>query len=107
MNRRSLLSFTLVAATGLVATAALAQTAVTGGSSRPRPVPRADALGPRSTDSTVAESVARSQIEHDGYSGVRDLIRTSDGGWQGVALSRENKPVVVAVDAHGKLTEVR
>lgn len=105
MNR-SLLSLTLIA-TAAFAASASAQTAVMGGATKPRPVPRADALGPRSTDSTVAEAVARSQIEHDGYSGVRDLIRTSGGGWQGVALSKGNKPVVVSLDNQGKLTEVR
>lgn len=105
MNR-SILALGLLASAAL-ASSASAQSAVVGGSSMPRPVPHADKLGPKLASGTVAESVARVQIEKDGYTGVRNLTRTSTNSWQGVALSQANKPVVVAVDRQGKVTEVR
>jgi hypothetical protein len=105
MNR-SLLTLAAVAAATL-AVSAQAQSIAIGGSSMPRPAPHADPLGPRFGSGTVAESVARAEIEKDGYTGVRSLMRTTDHGWQAVALTHENKPVVVSLDAQGKVTEIR
>jgi hypothetical protein len=103
--KRSLLPLIVLAA-AIGPGSAFAQSALIGGATMPRPVPHADPLGPRSTDSTVAEALARSQVRQSGYS-VHDLMRTGDGGWQGVALDRNSKPVVIAVDSHGKVSEVR
>ncbi len=103
MNR-SLLSLTLIASTAF-ASSAFAQSAIIT-SHMQRPPVNANVLGPKSTDYTVAEAVARSQAPSAGYS-VRDLVRTADGGWQGLALDRNSKPVVVALDSQGKVSEVR
>jgi hypothetical protein len=100
----------ILTATAAFAASAHAQSAVSvvGGSPKSRAIAYRDPLGPRLPGSaTVAESVARAQIEEDGYSGVRNLVRTSGGGWQAVALSRANAPVVVSLDGRGKLTELR
>lgn len=106
MNR-SILSLTLIASTALAASA-FAQSAVVGGSSMSRSVPQADKLGPRVPGSgTAAESLARAEIEKDGYSGVRNLQRTGTNGWQAVAFNRSKAAVVVAVDGQGKVTEIR
>ncbi len=103
MNR-SVLSLALIASAAFAASAHAQSAVIT--SHMHRPAPTANVLGPKSTDSTVAEAVARSQVQSAGYS-VRDLVRTGDGGWQGVALDRNSKPVVVAVDTQGKVSEVR
>ena len=106
MNR-SLLVLLAVGSTAFTASA-YAQSAVLGGASKPRPVPHSDPLGPRLPGSgTVAESVARADIEKGGYTGVRGLVRTSSGGWQAVAMNRTNAPVVVAVDSHRQVSEIR
>ena len=106
MNR-SVITLALIASTALAASAH-AQSAVIGGSSMPRSVPHVDALGPRLPGSgTAAESFARAEIEKDGYSGVRNLTRTSADGWQAVAFNRSKTAVVVSVDSQGKVTEIR
>ncbi len=102
MNR-SVLSLALVATTAFAASAHAQSAVIT--SHMPRPA-QANVLGPKSTDATVAAAFARSQVQSAGYS-VHNLIRTSDGGWQGVALDRNSKQVVVAVDAQGKVSEIR
>ena len=105
MNR-SFIPLALIAA-ATIAGSACAQSVAIGGSSMPRPVGHADPLGPRLGSGTVAEAVARTQIEREGYSGVRTLTRTSDGNWQGLALTCSNTPVVVSLDNQGKVTQVR
>lgn len=102
MNR-SVLSLAVIASAALAASAYAQSPAIT--SHMPRPAPT-NVLGPKSTDATAAAALARSQVQSAGYS-VRNLIRTSDGGWQGVALDRNSKQVVVAVDAQGKVSEIR
>lgn len=102
MNR-SLLSLTLIASAAFASSAFAQSALITSHMQRPT---TANVLGPKSTDYTVAEAVARSQVQGAGYS-VRDLVRTADGGWQGVALDRNSKAVVVALDNQGKVSEVR
>jgi hypothetical protein len=81
--KRPLIAFVLV----LAAAAAQAEArSPIGGATMPRDPLQADPLGPRSEPTvTVAQAVARTQIEHSGYSGVRNLSRTADGTWRGVA----------------------
>ena len=67
-----------------------------------------DPLGPRSEPTvTVAQAVARTQIEKSGYSAVRGLSRGTDGTWHAVARNAGNKPVAVALDNQGKVVETR
>lgn len=79
-----------------------------GGATMPREQVQSDPLGPRSDPTpTVAEAVARTQIEKVGYTGVRGLQRTADGTWHAVARDQRNAPVAVAVDNQGKVTQTR
>jgi hypothetical protein len=74
----------------------------------PRDALQTDPLGPRSEPTvTVAQAVARTQIEKSGYSAVRGLSRSSDGTWRAVARNAGNKPVAVALDNDGKVVETR
>jgi hypothetical protein len=69
---------------------------------------QADPLGPRSEPTvTVAQAVARTQIEKSGYSAVRGLTRGTDGTWHAVARNPANTPVAVALDNQGKVVETR
>ena len=92
----------------LAAATAQAQTRVTfGGATMPRAV-QSDPLGPRSDPTpTVAEAVARTQIEKGGYTGVRGLQRTADGTWHAMARDQRNGPVAVTLDNQGKVTQAR
>jgi hypothetical protein len=106
--KRSLFTLVLLAASAGIAASAHAQIAVVGGATPQRPAPaQADPLGPRSTNFNATEALARAQIEHGGYSGVRGLMHKSDGGWQAVAVDRSNTKVVVALDRAGKVSELR
>jgi hypothetical protein len=79
-----------------------------GGATMPREQVQSDPLGPRSDPTpTVAESVARTQIEKVGYTSVRGLQRTADGTWHAVARDQRNAPVAVALDNQGKVTQTR
>jgi hypothetical protein len=79
-----------------------------GGATMPREQVQSDPLGPRSDPTpTVAEAVARTQIEKVGYTSVRGLQRTADGTWHAVARDQRNAPVAVAVDSQGKVTQTR
>jgi hypothetical protein len=79
-----------------------------GGATMPREQVQSDPLGPRSDPTpTVAEAVARTQIEKVGYTSVRGLQRTADGTWHAVARDQRNAPVAVAVDNQGKVTQTR
>lgn len=100
------LPLALLASAGFSA-AAYAQSAVIGGATMQRPPLQADPLGPRSTNFNATEALARAQIEQGGYSSVRALTRTSDGGWQAVALNRGNSTVKVALNRTGQVNEVR
>jgi len=92
----------------LVLAAAVAQAEARspiGGATMPREQVQSDPLGPRSDPTTtVAEAVARTQIEKVGYTGVRGLQRTADGTWHAVARDQRNAPVAVALDNQGKVT---
>ena len=75
MNRPLIASILVLAA---VVTQAEARSPI-GGATMPREQVQSDALGPRSDPTpTVAEAVARTQIEKSGYTGVRGLQRTGD-----------------------------
>ena len=79
-----------------------------GGATMPREQVQSDPLGPRSDPTpTVAEAVARTQIEKVGYTSVRGLQRTADGTWTAVARDQRNAPVAVALDGQGKVTQTR
>ena len=78
-----------------------------GGATMQRPPLQADPLGPRSTNFNASEALARAQIEKGGFSSVRALTRTGDGGWQAVALNRGNSTVKVALNSSGQVNEVR
>ena len=68
----------------------------------------ADPLGPRSEPTvTVAQAVARTQIEKNGYSSVRGVSRGTDGTWHAVARNASNTPVAVVLDNQGKVVEAR
>jgi hypothetical protein len=105
MTNRPLIVLALV----LAATAAQAQArSPIGGATMPRDALQADPLGPRSEPTvTVAQAVARTQIEKNGYSSVRSLSRGSDGTWHAVARNAGNKPVAVALDNQGNVVETR
>jgi hypothetical protein len=103
--KRPLIAFVLVLAAA--ATQAEARSPI-GGATMPRDPLQADPLGPRSEPTvTVAQAVARTQIEKSGYSSVRSLSRTADGTWRAVARNASNAPVVVALDSQGKVSETR
>ncbi|HEX9325716.1 MAG TPA: hypothetical protein VF915_04315 [Reyranella sp.] len=79
-----------------------------GGATMPREQVQSDPLGPRSDPTpTVAEAVARTQIEKVGYTGVRNLQRAADGTWRAVARDQRNAPVAVALDNQGQVTQTR
>jgi hypothetical protein len=79
-----------------------------GGATMPREQMQSDPLGPRSDPTpTVAEAVARTQIEKVGYTGVRGLQRSTDGTWHAVARDQRNAPVAVTLDNQGKVTQTR
>lgn len=107
MIKRSVVTLALLASAGLAVSAQAQTSAVIGGATTKRPPVQADPLGPRSTNFNGTEAFARSQIEHGGYSGVRSMMRTSDGGWQAVALNRSNTKVVVALAPNGQVSEMR
>lgn len=104
MNRPLVLSMLVLAA---AVTHAEARSPI-GGATMPRDPVQSDALGPRSNPTpTVAESVARTQIEKVGYTGVRNLQRTPDGVWHAVARDQRNAPVAVSLDGQGQVTLTR
>ena len=79
-----------------------------GGATMPREQVQSDPLGPRSDPTpTVAEAVARTQIEKGGYTSVRGLQRAGNGTWHAVARDQRNAPVAVALDNQGKVTQTR
>jgi hypothetical protein len=105
MTNRPLIALVLVLAAA--ATQAEARSAI-GGATTPRDALLTDPLGPRSEPTvTVAQAVARTQIEKSGYSAVRGLSRDADGTWHAVARNAGNKPVAVALDNQGKVVETR
>ncbi len=79
-----------------------------GGATMPREPIQSDMPGARGNPNpTVAESVARTQIEKVGYTNVRNLQRTPDGVWHAVARDQRNAPVELALDAQGQVTQTR
>ena len=104
MNRPLIASILVLAA---AVTQAEARSPI-GGATMPREQVQSDALGPRSDPTpTVAEAVARNQIEQSGYTSVRGLQRVSDGTWRAVARDSRNAPVAVSLDNQGKVTQTR
>jgi hypothetical protein len=99
----------LLATTASVAVAANADSVGPyGGATMKRPPLQADPLGPRSEPTvTVAQAVARTQIEKKGYAGVRGVTRAADGTWHAVARNSANAPVAVVLDGQGNVTETR
>jgi hypothetical protein len=105
MTNRPLIALVLVLAAA--ATQAEARSPI-GGATMPRDPLQTDPLGPRSEPTvTVAQAVARTQIEKSGYSAVRGLTRGTDGTWHAVARNPGNTPVAVALDNQGKVVETR
>jgi hypothetical protein len=105
MTNRPLIAFVLVLAAA--ATQAEARSPI-GGATMPRDPLTIDPLGPRSEPTvTVAQAVARTQIEKSGYTAVRGLSRNDDGTWRAVARNPGNKPVAVSLDNQGKVVEAR
>jgi hypothetical protein len=95
MTKRSLIALALV----------LAAAATQAHARAPAPL-QDDPLPPRSDPTpTVAQSVARLQIEKAGYTSVRGLWRDADGAWHGVARNPNNAAVPVVVDDHGHVSE--
>ena len=83
MTNRPLIASVLVLAAAV--TQAEARSPI-GGATMPREPCRATRSARAATrPSTVAEAVARTQIEKSGYTGVRGLSRTGDGTWHAVA----------------------
>ena len=104
--KRPLIAFVLVLAAA-AATQAEARSPI-GGATMPRDPLQADALGPRSAPTvTVAAAVARTQIEKNGYTGVRGLQRGSDGAWHAVGRDAKNTPVSLVLDGQGNVTSAR
>lgn len=95
MNR-TLLAIALLGASVLVATGAQAQSA------GPYPVGSPKGIGATWTPS-ADESYSKSMIQRAGYSGVSDLMRSSDGSWHGHAL-KDGAKVDVAIDRAGRIT---
>jgi hypothetical protein len=95
----------------LVLAAAVAQAEARspiGGATMPREQVQSDPLGPRSDPTpTVAEAVARTQIEKGGYTSVRGLQRTADGIWHAKARDQRNAPVAISLDSQGNVTQTR
>lgn len=105
MTNRPLIVLALVLAAA--ATQAEARSPI-GGATMPRDALTADPLGPRSEPTvTVAQAVARTQIEKNGYSSVRGVSRGTDGTWHAVARNAGNTPVAVVLDNQGKVVEAR
>jgi len=105
MNRPLLASILILAAAAV--TQAEARSPI-GGATMPRDPAQSDVLGPRSNPTTtVAEAVARTQIEKSGYTSVRGLQRNSDGTWRAVARDQRNAPVAVSLDGQGQVTQTR
>ena len=103
--KRPLIAFVLVL--GAAVAQAEARSPI-GGATTPRDVVQSDALGPRSDPTpTVAEAVARTQIEKGGYTSVRNLQRTPDGVWHAVARDQRNASVAVSLDGQGQVTQTR
>jgi hypothetical protein len=50
----------------------------------------------------ISQAKAKAMIEQDGYSGVKNLHQTGDGGWTGNA-SANGKPVTVMVGPDGSV----
>ena len=104
MNRPLIASILVLAA---AVTQAEARSPI-GGATMPREQVQSDALGPRSDPTpTVAEAVARTQIEKSGYTSVRGLQRASDGTWHAVARDGKNTPVALTLDGQGKVSPTR
>ena len=104
MNRPLIASILVLAA---AVTQAEARSPI-GGATMPREQVQSDALGPRSDPTpTVAEAVARTQIEKSGYTSVRGLQRTGDGTWRAVARDPRNAPVAVSLDNQGNVTPTK
>ena len=102
MNRPLIASILVLAA---AVTQAEARSPI-GGATMPREQVQSDALGPRSDPTpTVAEAVARTQIEKSGYTGVRGVQRAADGTWHATARDSRNAPVAVVLDSQGKVSE--
>lgn len=103
--KRPLIALTLVLAAAVAQAEARSPI---GGATMPREPVQSDTLGPRSNPTpTVAEAVARTQIEKSGYTSVRGLQRTADGTWHAVARDQRNAPVAVSLDNQGKVTPTR
>lgn len=107
MNRPLLAALLIVASAG-AAHAQAWPTSPYGGKSSPRQPVQADTLGPHSEPTvTVATAVARTQIEKQGYTGVRGVSRGSDGTWHAMARNAQNAPVAVVLDGQGNVSEAR
>ena len=103
--KRPLIALTLVLAAAVAQAEARSPI---GGATMPREPVQSDTLGPRSNPTpTVAEAVARTQIEKSGYTSVRGLQRTAYGTWHAVARDQRNAPVAVSLDNQGKVTPTR
>jgi hypothetical protein len=103
--KRPLIAFVLVLAAAI--TQAEARSPI-GGATMPRDPLQVDPLGPRSEPTvTVAQAVARTQIEKNGYTSVRNVTRATDGTWRAVARNASNTPVAVSLDGQGKVSETR
>lgn len=103
MMNRPLVALALILAAA--ATQAEARSPI-GGATMPRDPLQADPLGPRSEPTvTVAQAVARAQIEKSGYSSVRGVSRNADGSYRAVARNASNAPVAVVVDGQGRVAE--
>jgi hypothetical protein len=56
--------------------------------------------GSGTSSASISEAQAKKMIEQDGYSGVKNLRQTGDGGWTGSATAN-GKPVTVTVGPTG------
>lgn len=103
--KRPLIAFTLVLAAAVAQAEARSPI---GGATMPREPVQSDVLGPRSDPTpTVAEAVARTQIEKSGYTSVRGLQRMGNGTWHAVARDQRNAPVAVSLDNQGNVTQTK
>lgn len=109
MMKRPLLAALLIVASAGAASAQEAwPRSPHGAKSTPRQPVQADTLGPRSEPTvTVATAVARTQIEKNGYTGVRGVSRGADGTWHAMARNGQNAPVSVVLDGQGNVSEAR
>jgi hypothetical protein len=103
-------AYVAIVALGLSAAGmAPAQTAATNSSQTPPAVTSGSAdsktaAAPVAGKNSFTKGEARKRLKAHGYSNVKDLAKDDEGVWRGSA-AKNGKPVSVAVDFQGNITE--